>query len=1018
MRRVLIALALAAACHKKDDPAPEKDPLLSVAQTASWTIPGLSKESYVLYGEMGVPHVYAHDQADLGRVLGFTLARDRFFYMDLARRLSQGKISALLGAAGLETDLESRATGMTFITDHVLTLIGEDEEMAAYFDGFAAGVNAYIDAVKAGRLAAPSEFDLAAGLLGKSSAADLLAPFTRRDVVAGIVTVLYESGFETKDIGRTQDAARLGTAFDGFPEEALRKAGLMGDVWGNVVPPNLVASAPGWKDSHPSTRQGARRNSTGMHVEPGVLSRLKVHTARIETRLKHNWQEGFGSNAWAVDAAHSADGRAMLAADGHLQLSVPPILYQVGLDTAHLGGGDIHQVGTMTPALPLLATGTNGDIAFGQTQLMGDITDWYREELTLGDDGLPASSKFKGAQKPLLTFSETIDVAQIPPPLGDNAGGPYSFTRYTTFDGRWITSIEGDVVGSYDDGEVHSDAVLLSGDWVKPRDVDGDGAITAVSFDYTGLTLSNMPRVIDTYTKAKDIDEFKEATSSLVAYSLNLVAADKNGDIFFTGFQAVPCRDYLDRDPDGDWAEGADPNMLLDGTKYGAFTIPLVDGKVDFSQSADPYKCVVSYDDYPHEKSPAQGFVVSANNDPGGFTFDGSLSDDPVYIGGPWLESYRAKRIQDDLAERTAGAGATLDDMKDIQGDHHSNLGAMLVPVLLDAIEAAQAASMFDVVPGSSAERLVGLYVDQRDRFDEVQARLTAWQERGLIAESGVQTFYDAPDADQVRDAVATSIFNAWMGKYLQNVVGDEDLPGLGWPTGDTGKFRVMKMALESRGAGNPADLAAYNPATQEAIWFDIASTPELEESDETALIALRDALAFLESPETDPGRGGFGTADMDGWVWGMRHLAMVSSLLGDFLGGGDPIFDTFTKPFNITPAIVPLAEGMASDDPRRDLPGFPRPGDHLCIDALNSGTDGTSFDAGDASVNRTVIALGGEKGFEAYNIIPGGESGLTDSPNFADQARLWLGNQYLPLYLKVDDVVAHAERRETFTGE
>ncbi len=1018
MRRVLLTLALVASCHTKDDVPAGKDPLLSVGETATWTVPGLSKESYVLYGEMGVPHVYAHDQADLGRVLGFTLARDRFFYMDLARRLSQAKISSLLGAAGLETDLESRATGMTFIVDHVTDLVTADPEMAEYFDGFAAGVNAYIDAVKAGKLAAPSEFVLAAGLLGKSDAAELLEPFTRRDVAGGIVTVLYESGFETKDVGRTQDAARVATAFDGFNESALRQAGLLGDVWGNVLPPNLVASAPGWKDAHPSSRQGAPRNSTGMHVEPSVLSRLREHTTHIEARLKHNWQEGFGSNAWAVDAAHSADGRAMLAADGHLQLAVPPILYGVGLDTAHLGGGDIHQVGTMTPALPLLATGTNGDIAFGQTQIMGDITDWYREEITLGADGLPASTLFKGAQQPVVPASETVDVAVIPPPLGDGKGGPFTFTRYTTFDGRWITSIEGDVVGSYDDGEAHADAVLLAGDWIKPRDTDGDGAVTAVSFDYTGLTLSNMPRVIDSYTKATDIDSFKEATSSLVAYSLNLVAADKEGNIFYTGFQAVPCRDYLDRDPDGDWAEGADPNMILDGTKYGAFSIPLADGLVDFGQGADPYKCVVPYDDYPHEKNPAQGFVVSANNDPGGFTFDGSLSDDPVYIGGPWLESFRAKRIVDDLTEATAGDGATLDDMKAIQADHHSNIGALLVPVLIESIEAAQTASVDDVAPGSSAERLVSLYVADKARFDDIHDRMVAWQERGLIAESGVTTFYDAPDADQVKDSVATTIFNAWMGKYMNNVVGDENLPGLGWPTGDTGKFRVMQQSLQSRGPGNPAGLAAYNPTTQEAIWFDIASTPELEESDETALISLRDALAFLESPSTDPGRGGFGTADMDQWVWGLRHLAMVTSLLGDFLGGGDPIFDSFTKPFNITPAILPLAENMTADDPRKSLPGFPRPGDHLCIDALNSGTGGTSFDSGDASVNRTVIALGGAKGFEAYNVIPGGESGLTDSANFADQAKLWLGNQYLPLYLSVDDVVAHAERRETFSGE
>jgi acyl-homoserine lactone acylase PvdQ len=48
-------------------------------------------------------------------------------------------------------------------------------------------------------------------------------------------------------------------------------------------------------------------------------------------------------------------------------------------------------------------------------------------------------------------------------------------------------------------------------------------------------------------------------------------------------------------------------------------------------------------------------------------------------------------------------------------------------------------------------------------------------------------------------------------------------------------------------------------------------------------------------------------------------------------------------------------------------------------------------------------------------NIIPGGQSGLTDSPHFADQAALWLGNETLPLRFSVPDVVAGAAGREVY---
>jgi hypothetical protein len=42
-----------------------------------------------------VPHVYAYDRVDLARAYGFTQARDRYFEMELARRLGRGTVSDL-----------------------------------------------------------------------------------------------------------------------------------------------------------------------------------------------------------------------------------------------------------------------------------------------------------------------------------------------------------------------------------------------------------------------------------------------------------------------------------------------------------------------------------------------------------------------------------------------------------------------------------------------------------------------------------------------------------------------------------------------------------------------------------------------------------------------------------------------------------------------------------------------------------------------------------------------------------
>ena len=68
----------------------------------------------------------------------------------------------------------------------------------------------------------------------------------------------------------------------------------------------------------------------------------------------------------------------------------------------------------MAPAMPLISTGTNGDVAFGQTQLIGDITDWYSEVLVLDDDGAPVATLFQGEERPVVATSESFDIAEVP----------------------------------------------------------------------------------------------------------------------------------------------------------------------------------------------------------------------------------------------------------------------------------------------------------------------------------------------------------------------------------------------------------------------------------------------------------------------------------------------------------------------------------------------------------------------------------------------------------------------------
>jgi penicillin amidase len=1003
-----------AAC-KKDEvpPAPPGDtpsPLLGVEELEDWGIEGMASDAYVMRTEGSVPYIYAESRPDLARVVGFVVARDRYFEVDMIRRLAQGRVSELLGDPGLSSDQESRGIGMTRTTDRMLGLIEANPEWTSIMDGYAAGVNAYVDAVKEGQLPVPSEYATLGPVLGKPDPREMLTPFERRDLAAVAATLIYNLGFETTDVGRAAAWDAIPGLFEGAPLGEQRQAGVVDDVLLRVEPVYPISSAPGWGLSARARSRTAAPPSSGGHtrVPRPVLDRLAARMKRVEDRFGHDRGSGFGSNAWAVAGSASADGRSLLAGDGHLGMSIPPLFYSVGMDTQHLGGGDIHQVGLMLPGFPTLAVGTNGAVAWSQTQLFGDITDWYAEQIVLDAQGVPQATRFLGEDVPLVAIPETYTIASVP--LLGSVGRTETWTRWETPDGRLLAEVEGVVDGTPGPGQSLID---VQGTRIVPMDIDGDGIISGVSFDYTAFDDGNLLLASEGFGQAQDVFEFREATRKLVAYSQNIVASDKNGDILYTGYQAVPCRDYLPRDPDGSFAEGADPTKLIDGTTYSGFTIPVdpVTGLVDESQGSDPYRCVVPFEAYPQSTSPESGYVLTANNDIGNISTDGDLYDDPYYIGGAWLEGYRAKRIDEVLADEAAAKTADIASMSRLQGDHHSTTAEQLLPILLESFEVARAIS--EPEPGSSEERIAALWAANEARFSEVEQRLADWQAQGLAARAGVETFYMSVEPGDLEASVATMLWAAWSGEFVAQVFDDEGFPGVWYPTGDTGKTRTLTRMLAGRGPDNPEQMASWVEETGESAFFDVLSTAELETSHEVVLLSLQSALDALTAPQTAPGEGGFGTADMSQWLWGYRHLAKFESLLGELLSADDE-FGFLVEMFSVTPETLPLAEGLSPSDPRAQLPWFPRHGDHLNVDAGNPGFTREEWMYGSGPVFRMVIALGPD-GAEGVNVLPGGQSGVKESPYWADQAALWLGNQTLPMHMDVSSVIGASTGRETF---
>jgi penicillin amidase len=960
-----------------------EDPFADVPCAAPVPFAGLSEPAQVVYTALGVPHVYAASVEDALRLQGYLVARDRYFQMELTRRNTLGLLGGWLSGLALATDISNRTAGQALAARRTYES-GTSPTMRAWFEAYAEGVNAYIDRVVSGAEPRPPEFLILGDIITLQTTEELMPRWTGLDVAAGAAAISYALAFDGEDLGRSLALTRADTFGDGLPDAALRREAAKADLLGDLRPVVAVAQTGGGAAKPDASPRSAEATTDGLAVPPG----LERMAARLDARFRARRGPGDrGSNTWAVDAAHGNGGAAYLASDPHLDLGAPTFFYQMHLDTTLLNPDEtdrLQAAGVTLPGTPFVVIGHTDRLAWGITNLNADDTDFYLERVVV-QNGRPATTIAPGGAVALVrAVDERYDVARAP-----LAGIPSAFQctipRYETADGRMLVALEGTPVDDVDCTAPPAGAVNIDGEWLVPGDVDQDGVISGISFDFTGLDANPLAHTIEGYLRARNIDDFMEAQRHSGVFNNAQAVADVNGDVATTGFHAVPRRAYL-RAEDGRFAEGGDPSYLLDATRFPGFEVTLDAELRVVTDDPDPRRQMVPFDAWPRSVRPTRGFVVSANNELAGGTFDGDLGNDDPYIGWNFDIGFRADRITRLLASAVeAPAGVDFAAMAAIQNDHRSNFAALLLPRLSNDVS--------------------GLECGHPQATDAL-ARLRSWADRGLRAAAGVETFYHpALDPTEVDDAVATTIFNGWMAFLLRAVLDDERLDGVHWNGGGTdGRARLLARLVLA-----PEAMAGFEAARADHVYWDDTNTPAVETRGEVLCAALGRSLDHLAGSEN----GGFGTSDPDAWRWGLRHTVRFAHPFDPILGD-DPSLGPAARAFSISPETLPPVACVERDDPRLSLPGFPRPGDNFGVDASTSGWNPAdrSYDSG--PVQRLVVRIEGGQ-IRAEVILPGGQSANPESPHWDDQARLWLGNERRPIHFTVEDVAAHARFRTVF---
>lgn len=577
--------------------------------------PTLPKQDVeIVVDDYGIPHIFAKDDEDLFFAYGYQLATDRMLQLDLFRRFSQGRLAEVLGEDGpgsagddaLTDDRFARIFNWKHWGKLDAELMKTDEpEHYALTGAWVAGINQRVAEIRSGAVPRPAGF-------GAEELDYLPEEWTTDDVY--VIQKMVGFGLDQT------------IQFEVFVTFTKRFA------------PEVLEAIELFRPARPVFTMGptTKAGQAGSHPKAAPLAPTHLpEMAKNPAWLRWGKARPLGSNNWAIDGRHTANGRPLLAGDPHLGYDFSGITYGVHLSSTE-GTGTFNATGFSFVGAPGIFAGHNDKVAWTETSSFADVMDMWSVEKKDG--------KFR---------------------IGDELIEPVLREEVIQVKGG-----EPDVITVAD---VPGHGVIMPSSLVgSPIPIAGAGR--EVMIGWTGFQ-ARPARFFRELNRVQSVDEFDEAVKRLPEMSYNFVAADASGIAYRVGIE-VPKRAPVSEGREPFWTmNGDDPTSFWPGER-------------------------LDQDLLPHSRGGERGFVVTANNDPFGFTANGRVDDDPFYYGALFVPGWRAARIEDEVKRLVSEKpkGVELADMEKLQMDSRDNLADDLLPVLFDVWKAsATDASLADL---------------------------------------------------------------------------------------------------------------------------------------------------------------------------------------------------------------------------------------------------------------------------------------------------------------------------------
>ena len=416
---------------------------------------GLQQPVTVLFESNGTPHIQAATDSDLFWTIGYLQAHFRLTQMDLLRRQGEGRLAEILGPSAVASDSFQIMLGLDRAAQRDWQALATNAQISQEIQKYADGVNAEIhEAEQANSL--PMLFKL----LGYRP-----QPWTPIDtmVVQGVMT-------QELDLSTTPlDYALL--------VKSLGYARTM--QWFPVLPTD---SQHPYDNGPYQKALSPRPLPSQLALSQATMASVAAMTQQIHA-LPNALRGGPASNNWAVNGPLTASGKALMAGDPHLGLTLPSIWYQ--LDATSPG---YSFSGVSIPGVPLTIIGRNRHISWSMTDVQNASTLFYVEKT---DRAHPHQYYWNGAWRTMQHIVYTL-------PIKGQA-------------------------------TIHQDVYLTVHGPIFPANKGIAGETLAM--DWMGALPSTDSVAMLKMLQATNFQQFRDALSKWDAPTLNFIYADDQGNI-------------------------------------------------------------------------------------------------------------------------------------------------------------------------------------------------------------------------------------------------------------------------------------------------------------------------------------------------------------------------------------------------------------------------------------------------------------------------------------------------------